>query len=49
MQTGTKDCGLFVMRYMKEIVHDKELEFVTKVRTLISLNFLTKYVFTLVS
>ncbi|XP_063944708.1 uncharacterized protein LOC135151086 [Daucus carota subsp. sativus] len=30
VQTGTKDCGLFVMRYMKEIVHDKELEFVTK-------------------
>lgn len=32
MQSGTKDCGLFVMRYMKEIVQDKELEFAAKVR-----------------
>ena len=31
MQSGTKECGLFVMRYMKEIVLDKELEFADKV------------------
>ncbi|XP_074352965.1 uncharacterized protein LOC141692127 [Apium graveolens] len=30
VQTGNKDCGMFVMRYMKEIVEDKELEFVVK-------------------
>ncbi|XP_074327151.1 uncharacterized protein LOC141665067 [Apium graveolens] len=30
VQTGNKDCGLFVMGYMKEIIHDKELDFVTK-------------------
>ncbi|XP_074356113.1 uncharacterized protein LOC141695800 [Apium graveolens] len=29
VQTGNKDCGLFVIRYMKEIIHDKELDFVT--------------------
>ncbi|XP_063942744.1 uncharacterized protein LOC135150388 [Daucus carota subsp. sativus] len=27
---GTKDCGLFVMRYMKEIVQDKDLDFANK-------------------
>lgn len=31
MQTGNKDCGLFVMRYMMEIIHDKELDFANKV------------------
>ena len=31
MQAGTKDCGLFVMRYMKEIVQDKDLDFANKV------------------
>lgn len=46
VQTGNKDCGLFVMRYMKEIVHDKELDFVSKVRISLSLDFLTKFVFT---
>ncbi|KAL1815056.1 hypothetical protein ACET3Z_017630 [Daucus carota] len=30
VQSGTKECGLFVMRYMKEIVLDKELEFADK-------------------
>lgn len=30
LQTGTKDCGLFVMRYMKEICTDKEFSFHTK-------------------
>ena len=38
VQSGNKDCGLFVMAYMKEIVHDKELDFVTKVS--ISLSFI---------
>ncbi|XP_074356066.1 uncharacterized protein LOC141695742 [Apium graveolens] len=37
VQTGNKDCGLFVMRYMKEIVHDKELDFVTKGSATLSL------------
>ncbi|KAL1826552.1 hypothetical protein ACET3Z_004964 [Daucus carota] len=31
VQAGTKDCGLFVMRYMKEIVQDKDLDFANKV------------------
>ena len=31
-QTDSKTCGYFVMRYMKEIVEDKNLEFATKVR-----------------
>ncbi|XP_074364047.1 uncharacterized protein LOC141704771 [Apium graveolens] len=30
VQTGSKDCGLFVMRYMMEIIHDKELDFANK-------------------
>ncbi|KAL1818326.1 hypothetical protein ACET3Z_013195 [Daucus carota] len=30
VQTGTKDCGLFVMRYMKEICEDKDLNFASK-------------------
>ncbi|XP_074326691.1 uncharacterized protein LOC141664637 [Apium graveolens] len=30
MQTGNKDCGLFVMRYMIEIIHDKETNFANK-------------------
>ncbi|KAL8089261.1 hypothetical protein AgCh_038888 [Apium graveolens] len=30
VQAGSKDCGLFVMCYMKEIVEDKELEFAAK-------------------
>nr|XP_017233097.1 PREDICTED: uncharacterized protein LOC108207150 [Daucus carota subsp. sativus] len=29
-QTGTTDCGLFLMHYMKEICLDKELKFATK-------------------
>ncbi|XP_062006884.1 uncharacterized protein LOC133724182 [Rosa rugosa] len=29
-QTDSKTCGYFVMRYMKEIVEDKNLEFATK-------------------
>ncbi|KAL8099890.1 hypothetical protein AgCh_032225 [Apium graveolens] len=30
VQTGNKDCGMFVMRYMMEIIHDKELDFANK-------------------
>ncbi|XP_074369438.1 homeobox-leucine zipper protein HDG11-like [Apium graveolens] len=30
VQAGTKECGLFVIRYMKEIIEDKELEFAAK-------------------
>ncbi|KAL1818584.1 hypothetical protein ACET3Z_013453 [Daucus carota] len=30
VQTGTKDCGLFMMRYMKEICEDKDLNFASK-------------------
>ncbi|XP_074326680.1 uncharacterized protein LOC141664626 [Apium graveolens] len=30
VQTGNKDCGLFVMRYMMEIIHDKEPDFANK-------------------
>ncbi|XP_017221133.2 uncharacterized protein LOC108197904 [Daucus carota subsp. sativus] len=30
VQAGTKDCGLFVMRYMKKIVQDKDLDFANK-------------------
>ncbi|KAL1815159.1 hypothetical protein ACET3Z_017733 [Daucus carota] len=30
VQTGTTDCGLFLMHYMKEICLDKELKFATK-------------------
>ncbi|XP_074373659.1 uncharacterized protein LOC141714009 [Apium graveolens] len=30
VQTGNKDCGLFVIRYMMEIIHDKELDFANK-------------------
>ncbi|KAL8110818.1 hypothetical protein AgCh_026525 [Apium graveolens] len=30
VQIGNKDCGLFVMRYMMEIIHDKELDFANK-------------------
>jgi Ulp1 family protease len=33
MQEGSKDCGIFIMRYMKEIVEDKNLEFASKVKT----------------
>lgn len=29
-QDGDKDCGIFIMRYMKEIVEDKNLEFASK-------------------
>ncbi|XP_074351777.1 uncharacterized protein LOC141690921 [Apium graveolens] len=29
VQTGNKECGMFVTGYMKEIIHDKELDFVT--------------------
>ncbi|XP_040373456.1 uncharacterized protein LOC121052455 [Rosa chinensis] len=29
-QTDSKTCGYFVMRYMKEIVEDKNLEYATK-------------------
>ncbi|XP_074360856.1 zinc finger BED domain-containing protein RICESLEEPER 2-like [Apium graveolens] len=29
-KTGNKDCGQFVMRYMMEIIHDKELDFANK-------------------
>lgn len=46
VQTGNKDCGLFVMGYMKEIVYDKELDFVSKVRISISLNFIIDFIFT---
>ncbi|VFQ79326.1 unnamed protein product [Cuscuta campestris] len=31
MQKGSVDCGLFVMRYMTEICHDKEVQFASKV------------------
>lgn len=31
LQTGVRDCGLFVMGYMKEICYDKELQFANKV------------------
>ncbi|VFQ92424.1 unnamed protein product, partial [Cuscuta campestris] len=30
MQKGSVDCGLFVMRYMKEICQDKEVQFASK-------------------
>ncbi|VFQ90292.1 unnamed protein product [Cuscuta campestris] len=30
MQKGNVDCGLFVMRYMKEICQDKEVQFASK-------------------
>ena len=30
-QNGDKDCGYFIMRYMKEIIEDKNLEFGVKV------------------
>ncbi|XP_062002246.1 uncharacterized protein LOC133720074 isoform X3 [Rosa rugosa] len=30
VQQGDKDCGIFIMRYMKEIVQDKNLEFASK-------------------
>ncbi|XP_074359751.1 uncharacterized protein LOC141699833 [Apium graveolens] len=30
VHTGTKDCGLFVMQYMMEIIHDKELDYANK-------------------
>lgn len=45
MQKGNKDCGLFVMRYMKEICTDKELDFAAKVKILISFTFLNKLCF----
>ncbi|XP_061987927.1 uncharacterized protein LOC133706413 isoform X2 [Rosa rugosa] len=30
VQQGDKDCGIFIMQYMKEIVQDKNLEFASK-------------------
>ena len=31
VQQTDKDCGYFIMRYMKEIVQDKNLEYPAKV------------------
>lgn len=39
MQSGVKDCGLFTMRYMKEICENKELDFHAKVKIVTSLVF----------
>ena len=47
MQTGNKDCGMFVLRYMKEIIHDKDLDFANKVTISLSFGFLIDFVFTL--
>ena len=45
MQKGTKDCGLFIMCYMKEICENKELDFASKVKIVLSYIFVKKTVF----
>lgn len=47
VQMGSKDCGLFVVRYMKEIVYDKELHYIAKVSISLSLISDINFLFTI--